>query len=163
VITKRTAIGIGVGSAIIAIGIYFLVFHLVIQIDDFHDTLDLGESIPYGFSAPANTQQTITVIGDSFELRLLSPENGLQIIDENGGPKSFKDASEGETFDWTHQTDGESIIDIKNTGNSELQIIGIFQKSSEPIWITFDIMLIITGLVIMGLSMGFSVRKPRGF
>jgi hypothetical protein len=163
VISKRTIIGIGVGSAIIAIGIFSLISNLGIQTDKFHDTLDSGKSIPYGFYAPANTPQTITIIGDSFELRLQSPENGLQIKNEDGSPKLFKDAGEGETFDWSHQADGESKIDIKNTGNSELQIIGIFQKSSEPIKITYDIMVIIAGLVIMGFSLGFSIRKPRGF
>jgi len=33
----------------------------------------------------------------------------------------------------------------------------------DPIQITYHIMVIIGGVVILGFSAGFSVRKPKGF
>ena len=45
----------------------------------------------------------------------------------------------------------------------KLKITGILVRSADPIWYTYDIMVIITGMVIIGFSMGFTLRKPKGF
>ena len=45
--------------------------------------------------------------------------------------------------------------------NSELTITGTLIRSSDPIMITYDLMVIISGMVIIGFSMGFTLRKPK--
>jgi len=67
------------------------------------------------------------------------------------------------SLDWVHLADGETRIQIQNTGESELSITGELIRSSDPIWFTFDLMVITSGMVIIGFSMGFTLRKPKGF
>ena len=153
--SKRTIIGLIVGSTIIAIGGYSLITHIgTIAIDESY-SLAIGDSIPYTIPAPNHTPQHMKITGDSFDLKLQSPGDGLQIP-----TTSYKNEL---TLDWTHMEDGETKILIKNTGNDELLITGVLIRSSDPIWFTFDLMVIVSGLVIIGFSMGFTLRKPKGF
>ena len=154
-ISKRTVIGIGVGSAIIAISIASLFLHFGIQTIEVDETFGLGEATTYRISAPEHTPQKMKITGDTFDVRLESPADGLQV--------PLTTHKKEVTFDWVHLADGETRINIQNTGNSEIHVIATFQTSTNPLFITYDIMVIITGLVIIGLSLGFSIRKPRGF
>jgi hypothetical protein len=153
--SKRTIIGLIVGSAIIAIGGYSLITHIGMITINENYSLAVGDSIPYTIPAPNHTLQHMKITGDSFDLKLQSPGTGLQIPNT-----SYKKEL---TLDWTHLEDGETKILIKNTGNDELLITGVLIRSSDPIWFTFDLMVIISGLVIIGFSMGFTLRKPKGF
>ncbi len=154
-LSKRTIIGLIVGSVIIAIGGYSLFTNIgTITIHEDY-TLSLGDTIPYTIPAPANTAQKMKITGNAFDLTLQSPADGLQIPDT-----SYKDEL---VLDWTHLEDGETKILIKNTGNSELSITGELVRSSDPIWLTYDIMVITSGVIIIGFSMGFTLRKPKGF
>ena len=154
-LSKRTVIGLIVGSAIIAIGGYSLLTHIgTITIQEDY-TLSVGDSIPYTIPAPAHTPQHMKITGDAFDLKLQSPGEGLQIQNT-----SYKDEL---TLDWVHLVDGETKILVQNTGNSEVSITGELIRSSDPIWFTFDLMVITSGMVIIGFSMGFTLRKPKGF
>ena len=154
-LSKRTIIGLVVGSIIIGIGGYSLITHIgTITIHEDY-IVGTGDSTLYTIPAPAGTSQTMKIAGDSFDLKLQSPGEGLQI------PKtSYKEEA---TLEWTHSEDGATIINIQNTGNTELEITGTLIRSSDPIWFTFDLMVIISGMVIIGFSMGFTLRKPKGF
>ena len=154
-ISKRTIIGLIVGSAIIAIGGASLVLHIgTITINENY-VVEVGDSVLYSIPAPIHTPQSMTITGDTFDLKLQSPGDGLQIP-----LTSYKKEL---PLDWTHLEDGESIIQIQNTGNTELSITGVLIRSSDPIWFTYDLMVIISGMVIIGFSMGFTLRKPKGF
>jgi len=154
-LSKRTIIGLVVGSAIIAIGGYSLLTHIgTITINEDY-TLGIGDTIPYTIPAPNNTPQHMMIVGDAFDLKLTSPATGLQIP-----LTSYKNELK---LDWVHLEDGETKILIQNTGNSELHITGELIRSSDPIWFTYDLMVITSGVVIIGFSMGFTLRKPKGF
>ncbi|QLH03523.1 hypothetical protein C5F47_08220 [Nitrosopumilus cobalaminigenes] len=154
-LSKRTIIGLIVGTAIIAIGGYSLLTHIgTITIQEDY-TLSVGDSIPYTIPAPAHTQQYMKITGDAFDLKLQSPGEGLQIPNT-----SYKNELD---LDWVHLEDGETKILVQNTGNSEISITGELIRSSDPIWFTFDLMVITSGMVIIGFSMGFTLRKPKGF
>jgi len=155
VITKRTAIGIVAGSAIVAIGIASLFLHFGIQTIPVDEPLGLGESTTFRFSAPQHTPQKMKITGDTFDVILETPADGLQV--------PLTSHKKEVTLDWVHLADGESRIYIENTGNTDVSLVATFQTSTDPLFITYDIMVIITGLVIIGFSMGFSIRKPRGF
>ena len=154
-LSKRTIIGLIVGSAIIAIGGYSLLLHVgMITINEDY-VVGVGDSMSYTIPAPNHTEQSMKIVGDAFDLKLTSPEDGLQI------PKtSYKKEV---TLEWTHLADGETRVQIQNTGESELEITGILIRSSDPVWFTFDLMVITSGMVIIGFSMGFTLRKPKGF
>lgn len=154
-LSKRTIIGLVVGSAIIAIGGYSLLTHIgTIMINEDY-TLGIGDTVPYTIPAPNQTPQHMMIVGDAFDLKLTSPATGLQIP-----LTSYKNELK---LDWVHLEDGETKILIQNTGNSELHITGELIRSSDPIWFTYDLMVITSGVVIIGFSMGFTLRKPKGF
>ncbi len=154
-LSNRTIIGLVVGIIIIVLGGYSLVLHAgTIDIEEDY-IVAIGDSVPYTIPAPKNTSQHMTVTGDAFDLKLSSPDDGLQIPNT-----SYKKEL---VLDWTHLEDGDTKILIQNTGNSELHITGELIRSSDPIWFTYDLMVVISGVVIIGFSMGFTLRKPKGF
>ena len=154
-LSKRTIIGLIVGSAIIAIGGYSLLLHIgMITINEDY-VVGVGDSMSYTIPAPASTPQHMKIIGDAFDMKLQSPGDGLQI--------PITSHKKEVTIDWTHLVDGETRVQIQNTGESELEITGILIRSSDPVWFTFDLMVITSGMVIIGFSMGFTLRKPKGF
>lgn len=153
--SARTGIGIGVGSAIIAIGIASLILHIGIQTIEVDETFATGKSVTYVIPAPEHTAQKMKITGESFDLQLQSPADGLQI------PKTTH--KNEATLDWVHLADGESRIEIKNIGGSEIYVEGTVHRSTDPLFITYDGMVIVAGIVIIGFSLGFSIRKPRGF
>ena len=51
-LTKRTVIGIGVGSVIIALGLASLVIHIGIQTIEVDETFEVGEFTSYRLTAP---------------------------------------------------------------------------------------------------------------
>ena len=154
-LSKRTIIGLVVGIAIIGIGGANLIQNIGLLTINENYVVGVGDSTFYTIPAPASTEQSMLITGDTFDLKLESPSDGLQI------PKtSYKDKLK---LDWIHLVDGETKIQIQNTGQTELEITGVLIRSSDPIWFTYDIMVMITGIVIIGFSMGFTIRKPKGF
>ena len=154
-LSTRTIIGIVIGGAIIAIGSYALVTSFGLQTVNVDDTFQVGESTSYSFSAPEGSKHYLNITADSFEVFLRSPSGGLQIKDEQ-----FKREL---TVEWIHLQDGETKLKVNNTGASKLNISGYLTILTDPILITYHLLVIITGVVIIGFSAGFSVRKPRGF
>ncbi len=154
-ISKRTVIGIAVGSVIVAIGIVSLITLFGIQTIQVDETFGIGESTSYSLNAPNHTPQTMKITGNVFNVTLSSPGGGLHI--------PLTTHKNEVTFDWVHLADGTSRIDIQNTGDSEVRVVATFQASTDPIFFTKAILVIISGLVIMGFSLVFSIRKPRGF
>ena len=79
-LSKRTIIGLVVGSIIIGIGGYSLISSYWFTITIHEDYIvGTGDSTLYTIPAPAGTGQTMTIVGDSFDLKLQSPGDGLQI------------------------------------------------------------------------------------
>ena len=137
------------------IGAYSLITSFGVQEIQVNDTYASGESTTYQFTAPAHSKHFLNMTGDSFDIFLKSPRGGLQINDE-----SFKEKL---SMEWVHLLDGESTLKINNTGGSELNVSGYVTAELDPIQITYHLMVIIAGVVIIGFSAGFSIRKPKGF
>jgi len=155
-LAKRTIIGLIIGIAIMGIGGVSLIQHIgTITINENY-IVEVGDSAFYTIPAPNHTPQSMKIVGDAFDLKLESPSTGLQIPNVTSYKNELK-------LDWVHVADGETKIQIQNTGNTELEITGVLIRTSDPIWFTFDFMVIISGMVIIGFSMGFTLRKPKGF
>ena len=106
------------------------------------------------FTAPENSSQKITITGDSFDVKISTP-NSSNDIDE-----SFKGKA---NLSWTSTDSGETIIVIQNTGESEFTENYRFELERDPLFFTYSILVIIAGIVIIGFSAGFSAKKPKGF
>ncbi len=154
-LSKRTIIGIIVGSAIIAIGVYSLISDIGLQTIQVNETFAVGESTSYQINANEHATQNMKITGDKFDLKLSSPGDGLQIPQTS----HIKEV----TLDWTHLKDGITVINLQNTGSSELKVEATFEVTSDPILFPFHMMVIISGMIIIGFSMGFTLRKPKGF
>jgi hypothetical protein len=166
VLSKRTIIGIAVGAIIATIGVVALFSSFGLQTVKVDENFAIGESTTYSFNAPAHAKQYLNITGNSFDVNLETPYGGLQIPRDN-----FKDDL---SLEWVHLIDGQSILEIQNTGDSELleiqntgdselRVYGTIETLTDPIMFSYHILVIVTGLVIIGLSSAFSVRKPRGF
>ena len=153
-LNKMTAIGIGVGAVIIAIGGYALISSLGLQTVTLDDKIDVGKSATYQFEAPKSSHQNVKIVGDNFHVKLQTPADGIQKDDD------FKKEI---TFDWFVLAEGINRIEVQNMGGSELDVTGTFEKNTDPILFTYHIMVLTAGVVIIGFSAGFSIRKPKGF
>ena len=154
-LSKRTIIGIIVGSAIIGIGVYSLISDIGLHTIPVNETFGVGESTSYQIHANKNAVQHMTIMGEKFDIQLSSPGAGYKI------PKtsSVKEL----TLEWTHLEDGVTVIHLQNTGSSKLKVEATLQVTTDPILFTYHIIVITSGMVIIGFSMGFTLRKPKGF
>ena len=155
-LATRTIIGLVVGSLIIGLGGFSLVNTLAPTISmNENFVIGSGDSASFSIPAPKDAPQYMMIVGDAFDLKLISPGEGLNIPNT-----SYKKEL---ILDWTHAEDGKTIIVIQNTGASELEITANTNQTPDPFGITFDFMVITSGVIILGFSLGFTLRKPKGF
>lgn len=153
-LTRRTKIGIIVGAAIIALGLAALIDGLGIQSTLLDDIYIPGEFTTYEYTSPAGTYQFVVVTADSFDITISSPGDI---------PQEKMTHKESAEFGWAVTEDGRTRIDIQNTGPSDMYVSGTIEYTTNPLLFTYHILVITTGAVIIGLSAGFSARKPKGF
>lgn len=153
-LSKKTAIGIGAGSVITALGVVSLILSIGIQTQPIDETLGIGGNTIYQFNAQEHFHEILNVTGSSFHVKLETPGKGLQ-IDED-----FKQEI---SFEWYSLQEGQHRIEVQNTGDSDVRVFGTLEFTSDPILITYHMLVIISGIIIIGVSAGFTIRKPRGF
>ena len=88
----------------------------------------------------------ITVQASSYEVRIKDPD-GKDLLFERGNS----------TFNYklSAQRAGEYRILVNNTGTNDLTISGHAQTKSSPLGLTGALMLIITGVIVIGLGLRF--------
>ena len=155
-LNKFTIIGIIIGSAVSLLGAGSMITSLNSpnEIQEDTATFGVGDLDKINFNAPENSSQSLTVTGDSFDIKILTPDSS------NDVDGSFKDKA---SFSWTSNTAGQIIITIQNTGDSEFTENYKFELARDPLFFTYSILVIIAGIVIIGFSAGFSAKKPKGF
>ena len=152
-LTRRTIIGNVVGGAITALGVVALALAFGIQETGLDEAILSGGSTVYEFDAPAGAAESVTVSGTAFEVTLRGP----------GGEDVTSPYKDGTVLEWTVERDGSNRIEVRNTGPDEVLLTGTLQHLTDPLLYTYHIMVIVAGIVIIGFSAGFSVRKPKGF
>jgi hypothetical protein len=95
------------------------------------------------------------ITGEKFDLKLSSPGGDPEI--------PLTSYTKEAILNWAHLEDGITKIQIQNTGSSELHIMATLNITADPILFTYHFIVIISGIVIIGFSMGFTLRKPKGF
>jgi len=155
-LNKYTIIGLIAGCIISGLGVFSMVDFLANPVDvmDFDDDFGIGESTIFSFQAPENSLQRLMITGNSFDVKVSIPDNTAKF------DNSYKNKAD---VSWTNTISGENIIKIQNTGNSELNAKGTLEKLRDPLFLTYHILVIIAGIVVIGFSAAFTVRKPRGF
>ena len=155
-LNKFTIIGIIIGSAVSLLGAGSMITSLNSpnEIQEDTATFGVGDLDKINFNAPENSSQSLTVTGDSFDIKIITPDSS------NDVDGSFKDKA---SFTWTSNNSGQTIIIIQNTGDSEFTENYKFELARDPLFFTYSILVIIAGIVIIGFSAGFSAKKPKGF
>ena len=155
-LNKLTIIGIIIGCVISLLGAGSMVTSLNTpnEIQEDTATFGVGDLDKINFNAPENSSQSLTVTGDSFDVKITTPDS------YNDVDASFKNKA---SFSWTSTTAGQTIITIQNTGDSEFTENYKFELARDPLFFTYSILVIIAGVVIIGFSAVFSARKPKGF
>ena len=153
-LSKKTAIGIGAGSVITALGVVSLILSIGIQTQSIDETLSIGKNTVYQFNAQEHFYEILNVTGSSFHVKLETPGNGLQ-VDE--------DFKKEVSFEWYSLKEGQHRIEVQNTGDSGIHVFGTLEFTSDPLLFTYHMLVIISGIIIIGVSAGFTIRKPRGF
>jgi hypothetical protein len=153
-LTRKTIIGIGIGGLAVALGAYFLVQSIVSPAHNVNESVDIGKSDVFLFDAQQHSHEILNVTGSSFHVKLQTPSNGLQVDD------NFQKAI---SFNWYLLKDGKNFINITNTGDSALQVTGKLLAVENPMIFMSHLIVISSGVLIIGISAAFSVRKPRGF
>ena len=155
-LNKFTIIGVIIGSIISILGAASMVDSVSnpVEVQEDSQIFGVGDMDKIQFSAPENSSQSITITGNSFDVKIATP-GSTNDVDE-----SFKDKA---SFTWTSVNSGETIIIIQNTGQSEFTETYRFELERDPLFFTYSILVIIAGIIIIGFSAGFSAKKPKGF
>lgn len=153
-LTRKTIIGIGIGGLAVTLGTYFLVQSLISNVHDVNESVDIGKSDVFQFDAQQHYHELLNVTGSSFHVKLQTPSTGLQVDN---------DFTKAVSFDWFVLQDGKNFINITNTGGSALQVTGKLKAVENPLVFMSHLIVISSGVLIIGISAAFSIRKPRGF
>jgi len=155
-LNKFTIIGLIIGSIISILGAASMADSISDpeEVQEDSQTFGVGDMDKIQFNAPENSSQSITITGNSFDVKITTP-GSTNDVDE-----SFKDKA---SFAWTSENSGETIIIIQNTGQSEFTETYRFELERDPLFFTYSILVIIAGIIIIGFSAGFSAKKPKGF
>ena len=155
-LNKLTIIGMIIGTAISLLGAASMITSLNSpnEIQEDTATFGVGDLDKINFNAPENSFQSLIVTGDSFDIKIMTPNSS------NDVDASFKDKA---SFSWTSTSAGQTIILIQNTGDSEFTESYKSELARDPLFFTYSILVIIAGVVVIGFSAGFSAKKPKGF
>ena len=88
----------------------------------------------------------IKVNGSSYEVTITDPE-GKRLAFERGN-STFN-------YNLAAQTAGVHRFLVNNTGSSDLSITGHAETKSSPLGVTGALMLVITGIIVIGLGLRF--------
>lgn len=92
---------------------------------------------------------SIMVTGSRFNVTIQDPDR--QVLRAESNVTSF-------SHDLTAKKAGEYMIEIVNTGNSDLKVTGYAQTKGSPLGLTGALMLVITGVIVVGLGLRFRNR-----
>ena len=92
---------------------------------------------------------SIMVSGSTFNVTIAEPDG--QVLASESDATSF-------SYDLTAQKAGEYRIEILNTGSTDLTVSGHAQTKSSAFGLTGALMLMITGVIVIGLSLRFRNR-----
>ncbi|MGC1426002.1 MAG: hypothetical protein WA833_04800 [Nitrosotalea sp.] len=153
-LSKRSIFGIAIGSVAVVLGTFFLIQGIMTNSQDVNDIVDIGKSDIFSFDALEHYHESLNVTGNSFHVTLKTPKDGLQVD---------RDLTKTVSFDWYSLANGKHFMNITNTGDSVLHVTGKLQAVTNPLIFTSHLIVISSGVLIIGISAAFSIRRPKGF
>jgi hypothetical protein len=137
--------------ALLSAGVAFI---LVGAISAFYNSIPvevpIGNSVQPGkidvLTPSMNVENTanVTITGSAFSIAIADPDG--KVIKSGNNLSDFH-------YIVVAKKEGEHTITIRNTGNSQLHIEGSAYTKGNPIAFSGQIMLVVTGVIVTGLSL----------
>ena len=137
------------GAVFITVGIAAVVYSGVAVEVALDNTLRPGLTDEITPEMDEGSRLAIHATGSTFDFTAQDPDgNALTSVTDQ---LDFR-------YNLTADTPGEHRITIRNTGDSDVVITGTAETKAGPLGFTGPMMLIITGVIVAGLSMRFRRR-----
>ncbi|AIF85240.1 hypothetical protein NTE_03211 [Candidatus Nitrososphaera evergladensis SR1] len=140
---------LGAGAAFIVIGIAASIYANTAVAVSLDGTVKPGLADELSPDMNVGNTALMQVKGSTFDIQVKDPDGSIVT--------SQKDLSNF-TYELTASKAGEYRIAIQNTGNQDVQITGTAQTKSSPLEFSGSLMLVVTGIIVIGLSLRFRGR-----
>ena len=137
------------GIAFIAIGAASSIYTNTVVDVPLDNTVTPGTSDIITPDMNVGSTASITVSGSTFDITIADPDR--QVIASESNSTSF-------SYDLTAQKAGEYRIEIVNKGSTNLEVGGHAETKSSPLGLSAALMLMVTGVIVIGLGLRFRNR-----
>jgi len=141
--------GMAAGVAFIVIGVASSIYTNTVVNVPLDNTVRPGLSDIITPEMNVGSTASIMVSGSTFNITIADPDR--QLIRSESNITDFN-------YDLTAQKAGEYRIQIVNTGSTDLTVSGYTGTKSSPLGLSAALMLVVTGVIVIGLGMRFRSR-----
>jgi hypothetical protein len=140
---------LGAGVSFIIIGSASALYTLTPIPVSLNGTVEAGESDTLTPNMNVGNPVVLSVTGSKSSVEIVDPEQ--DIIRSINNTSSFQ-------YNFTAQIDGQYLITIENLGSSDLSITGSAFTRGSQIALVGQLMLIVTGIIVLGLALRAKLR-----
>ena len=140
---------LGAGVSFIIIGSASALYTLTPVPVSLNGTVGAGQSDTLTPNMNVGNPVVLSVTGSNSSIEIVDPEN--EVIRSVTNTTNFQ-------YNFTAQTDGQYLISIENLGRSDLSITGSAFTKGSQIALGGQLMLIVTGIIVLGLGLRAKLR-----
>lgn len=140
---------LGAGISFIVIGSASALYTLTPVPVSLNGTVEAGQSDRLTPSMNVGNPVALSVTGSDSSIEIVDPEN--DIIRSVTNVSDFR-------YNFTAQKEGQYLISIENLGSSDLYIAGSAFTKGSQIALGGQLMLIVTGIIVLGLGLRAKLR-----
>lgn len=140
---------LGAGISFIVIGSASALYTLTPVPVSLNGTVEAGQSDTLTPSMNVGNPVALSVTGSNSSIEIVDPEN--EVIRSVTNVSDFR-------YNFTAQKDGQYLISIENLGSSDLYISGSAFTKGSQIAFGGQLMLIVTGIIVLGLGLRAKLR-----
>jgi len=137
---------IAAGIAFIVIGAASSIYSNIAVDVSFNDKVKPGSPDILTPDMNVGNTASVAVNGSTFNIKIEDPDRKL--ITSKNNVTSFN-------YDLTAQKAGQHRIEIMNIGSTELAVTGHAQTKASPLALSGALMLLVTGVIVIGLGLRF--------
>lgn len=152
---KAFPVMMAAGAAFIAIGIASTLYSNVAVEVPLDGTVSPGLTDEISPEMDIGNTLSMQVQGSAFEVNVYDPDG--ELIASQNSATSEQDLA-NYTYELTATKAGEYRILVENTGDETVQITGTAQTKSGALASIGPMLLIVTGIIVIGLGLRFRVR-----
>jgi hypothetical protein len=140
---------IGAGVSFIVVGSASVLYTLTPIPVSLNGTVEAGQSDSLTPNMIAGNPVMLSVRGSNASIEIVDPEN--EVIRSVANTANFQ-------YNFTAPKDGQYMISIENLGGSDLNIAGSAFTKGSQIALGGQLMLIVTGIIVIGLGLRAKFR-----